>query len=212
MPKDTSILAKPEHEGLIEEMGEEFDIEYTPGGSTQNTMRYISWMLGVNIAHVTCFCSVVGDDYFGKLMEKAVKLDRVKLIYSKDKNKPTGQCAVLVTDGGKKRTTVAYVGASKRMDKNELLRQWCYVEAAKMYFMSGHELALSFDAAMAIAKQTVKDEYEPKVLAFNLAAPYVTEKYFYQLGEVMPYVDLFFANEMQARAFAKMRGWKVRRV
>lgn len=209
LPKDTSILATAEMESLIEEMGENFDIEYTPGGSTQNTLRYISWMLGVNIAHVTCYCSIVGDDYFGKLMEKIVKNDRVKVIYSKDKTVPTGQCAVLVTDDGTKRTTVAYPGASKKLDKNELLRQWCFIEAAKVYYISGHELALTLEGCLAIAKQTIKSDYETKILAFNLAAPYITEQYFYHLGEIMPYVDIFFANEMQAKAFAKMRGWKV---
>jgi adenosine kinase len=62
---------------------------------------------------------------------------------------------------------------------------------------------------LSIAHQTVKDEFNPKIFCFNLAAPYVSEKYGKQLMEILPYIDILFGNECEAAAFAKMRDYKV---
>lgn len=52
----------------------------------------------------------VGNDYFGRIMEKKAKNDGVNAKYLKVEDKPTGICAVLVTNNGKCRALVAKLG------------------------------------------------------------------------------------------------------
>lgn len=79
IPKDQAILAQKHHEGLYEDLVNSFEIDYTAGGATQNTMRFVSWILGKNNANIATFCGCIGDDYFGKMMEKKAKGDGVKV-------------------------------------------------------------------------------------------------------------------------------------
>lgn len=44
---------------------------------------------------------------------------------------------------------------------------------------------------------------------FNLAAPYVSEKYRKELDEIIPHVDYLFCNDVEALAYAKSKGWQV---
>lgn len=187
-----------------------FEIDYTAGGAAQNTMRFVSWILGKNNANIASFTGCIGDDYFGKMMEKKAKGDGVKVLYSVDKETPTGTCAVLVTDGGKSRCLVAYLGAAEKFQKDHLLKNWHWVEKAKIFYLSGHSLSVSPDSVIAVAHQTLKDQFNTKLLCFNLAAPYVSEKHPDQLNEILPYIDYLFGNDAEATAFAKMKGYKVR--
>lgn len=109
LPKNSAILAEPKHETMYEEVINKFEIEYTAGGVTQNTMRYTQWVIGKN-NQVTTFCGAVGNDYFGKIMEKKAKTDGVNVKYMACNEKSTGTCAILLTDGGKSRAMCAYLG------------------------------------------------------------------------------------------------------
>lgn len=209
IPKDQAILAGPSHEGLYEDLINSFEIDYTAGGAAQNTMRFVSWILGKNNANIATFCGCIGDDYFGKMMEKKAKGDGVKVLYSTDKETATGTCAVLVTDGGKKRSLVAYLGAAEKFQKDHLIKNWHWVEKAKVFYLAGHLLSVSADSAIAVAHQTIKDKFNPKILTFNLAAPYVSEKFGKELNEILPFIDILFGNEYEVAAFAKMKGYPV---
>lgn len=209
IPKDQAILAGPKQEGLYDDLIQAFEIDYTAGGATQNTMRFVSWILGKNNANIATFCGCIGDDYFGKMMEKKAKGDGVKVLYAVDKETATGTCAVLVTDNGTKRSLCAYLGAAEKFQKEYLIKNWYWVEKAKVFYLSGHSLSVSFDSVLSIAHQTVKDAFNPKLFCFNLAAPYVSEKFGKQLMEILPYIDIMFGNECEAAAFGKMRDYKV---
>ncbi|CAG2117836.1 unnamed protein product, partial [Medioppia subpectinata] len=109
LPKNSAILAEPQHEAMYEEVINKYDIEYSAGGATQNTMRYCQWIIGKN-NQVTTFCGSVGNDYFGKIMEKKAKTDGVNVKYMTAPDKNTGTCAILLTDGGQNRAMCAYLG------------------------------------------------------------------------------------------------------
>ena len=51
------------------------DVEYIPGGATQNSIRVAQWMLGVPGA--TSYFGCIGKDEFGAKMEEACKSDGV---------------------------------------------------------------------------------------------------------------------------------------
>lgn len=87
MPKNSAILAGPQHEGLYEDLINKYEIDYTAGGATQNTVRFMQWMLGKNNANIATFMGCIGNDYFGKMMERKAKSDGVNVKYA------VGMCA-----------------------------------------------------------------------------------------------------------------------
>lgn len=49
-------------------------------------MRFIQWILGKNNTGIASFLGCIGNDYFGKMMEKKAKSDGVKVLYVIDEN------------------------------------------------------------------------------------------------------------------------------
>lgn len=113
LPKNAAILAEAKHEPMYEELINKYDIEYSAGGATQNTVRFCQWVVGQN-NQVTTFVGSVGNDYFGKIMEKKAKGDGVTVRYQTVDDAQTGTCAVLINNGGKYRSLCAYLGAYTR--------------------------------------------------------------------------------------------------
>lgn len=109
LPKNSAILAEAKHETMYDEVINKFEIEYSAGGATQNTMRFCQWVVGKN-NQVTTFVGSVGNDYFGKIMEKKAKTDGVHVKYQVVEEAQTGTCAVLVNNNGKWRSLCAYLG------------------------------------------------------------------------------------------------------
>lgn len=202
-----TVLASPDHDGIIEDVTESYEIDYSPGGSTQNTLRYVTWVIGADIA---TFAGHLSDDYFGRMMQACAKKDGLRTVYSIKKNAPTGTCLSLLSEDRKGRSLIATLGAAAKFTKEDLLLNWFFAEQAAVYFLSGHALAVSAESAMLIAHELTRDQFNRKKLAFNIGAPYVCERFFMELKDIFPYVDLAFMNENQARAFAKMQGYEVR--
>lgn len=94
---------------MYEEVINKYEIEYSAGGATQNTMRYCQWVVGKNL-QLTTFIGAVGNDYFGKIMEQKAKDDGVNVHYQKVDDALTGTCAVLLNNNGKYRSLCAYLG------------------------------------------------------------------------------------------------------
>lgn len=210
IPLNNAVLAGPEHEGLYEDLINSYEIDYTAGGATQNTMRYCQWILGRNKSGIASFMGCIGNDYFGKMMEKKAKNDGVKVLYVKcDDDTPTGTCAVLITNGGKQRSLCAYLGAAEKFHKEHIIRHWHWVEKARIYYLSGHSLSVSAESVVAIANQAHKDQHVKKSFLFNLAAGYVSQKYGKEVMEIYSHIDYIFGNEEEALAFAKMRNYPV---
>jgi adenosine kinase len=63
---------------------------------------------------------------------------------------------------------------------------------------------VGFDSVLSLAHQVDKDLFESKDFCFSLGAPYVCEEYSEELLEILPYIDVLFANEREAKAFAVM--------
>ena len=49
-------------------------------------MRFIQWILGKNNTGIASFLGCIGNDYFGKMMEKKARSDGVKVLYVTDEN------------------------------------------------------------------------------------------------------------------------------
>ncbi|KAJ6224960.1 hypothetical protein RDWZM_003505 [Blomia tropicalis] len=207
LPKNSAIVAEAKHESMYEEIINTYEIEYSAGGATQNTMRYCQWIVGKN-NQVTTFVGSVGDDHFGKIMEQKAKDDGVHVKYQVvEGGVSTGTCAVMVNNNGKYRSLCAYLGASEKFDRHFLLSNSVFIEKAKIVYTSGHMLPVSHDSVMYLAKHTME---WGKDFFFNLAAPYVSRKCMSQLMELLPYVDFFFSNHDEALTFSEVKGYNTK--
>ncbi|XP_053209231.1 uncharacterized protein LOC128393129 [Panonychus citri] len=206
LPKNGAIVAGKTQENLYEDLINSFEIDYSAGGACQNTLRFVQWIIGKNTS-VTTFVGCIGNDYFGRMMEKKAKGEGVKVLYHIDKSIATGTCAVLITDHGKNRSLCAYLGAAEKLNKEAVIRNWHWVDKARVYYSTGHILSVTPDSVIAIAHQTNVDKFTDKKFMFNLAATYVSEKHGDKLMEVLPYIDFMFGNEEETLAFAKFRGY-----
>lgn len=99
-------------------------------------------------------------------MEKKAKGDGVKVLYVIDENgTATGTCAVLVTDKGENRSLCAYLGAAEKLTKEHLVRNWYWVEKAKIFYLAGHSISVTSDSIVTLAKQTLADKFNEKILS-----------------------------------------------
>lgn len=57
----------------------------------------------------------IGKDALGDRMKEEASKDKILSAYLIDEKEKTGYCAVLITDGGKKRSLVAFLGAANNM-------------------------------------------------------------------------------------------------
>lgn len=104
---DNAIEAQPKHKHIFSEIQEKYKVAYTAGGSVQNSLRVLQWI--VKKRNVALFFGCVGDDEYAKILEASVRADGVNVCYQKKKESETGKCAVLITT--KHRSLVADLGA-----------------------------------------------------------------------------------------------------
>jgi len=200
-----AILSTEKHEKLGDVMRQNYPVKYTAGGSCQNTMRVAQWVL--NSTPKACvFMGCVGDDFYGECMSKKAAEDNVQTLYRVDEKLPTGHCCVLVTDNGKNRSLVANLAAANAFQKDHLLENWTAVESARLIYTTGFHLTVCPPAMIELAEHVHASE-EPKLFAFNLSAPFLMQFFSTPLEQVMPYVDVLFCNDTEAREYAKLQKW-----
>jgi adenosine kinase len=203
------IMATEKHKDLTKDMVKKYKVKYTAGGSVQNSLRVMQWFYE-KTPLVATYMGCVGEDDFRKQMETKAKEDRINVLYMVDKKEPTGTCACLITDNGKKRSLCAYLGASLKFNAKHINENIKVVEKSKYCFSSGYHLAVCSESVLLLAKHC--DSQKDKVFVFTLSASFVCTKYSKQLQEIYPYVDYLFANESEAVELAEAMGWSVHEI
>ncbi|RUP47851.1 Ribokinase-like protein [Jimgerdemannia flammicorona] len=201
---NNAILAEEKHKPLYTEIVKDYEVVYVAGGASQNTARGAQYLLPPNS---TIYLGAVSDDHFADQMKKAAARDGLRTEYQIVKEVPTGTCAVLVT--GHHRSLVANLSAAEKFTLEYLLTPsvWKHVENAKYFYIGGFFLTHSGGAAATIevAKHASTTD---KVFALNLSAPFISQVFKNQLDAVLPYVDILFGNEDEARTYASTSGWE----
>ncbi|CAK9867156.1 unnamed protein product [Sphagnum jensenii] len=200
---NNAILAEDKHVPMYKELAAKPDVEYIAGGATQNTIRVAQWMLQTPKA--TSYIGCIGDDEFGKQMEKLASEGGVDVQYDIDQTTATGTCAVLVVDG--ERSLVANLSAANNYKIEHLKKpeNWAVVEKAKFFYSSGFFLTVSPDSMLLVAKHAAETG---KYYMVNLAAPFICQFFKDKLLEVVPYVDFLFGNETEAKTISSVLGWE----
>lgn len=195
-PND-AILAEEKHLPIYQDLVDNYEIEYIAGGATQNSIRVAQWMLQKRFA--TSYIGCVGNDAFGKQLEKKALGDGVKVRYMVQDEVPTGTCAALITE--KVRSLVANLGAANiyKITHLEQPENWALVENAHFVYIAGFFLTVSVDSILKVARHCAETN---KYFMMNLSAPFISQFFKEQLMSVMPYVDILFGNESEGEALS----------
>lgn len=70
-------------------------LEYTSGGSGQNTLRVVSWIL--NSPNSALFMGCVGQDKHAEIIKDKASDVGLKVLFQESDKAPTATCAVLLT-------------------------------------------------------------------------------------------------------------------
>jgi len=199
---NNAILAEDQHLPLYDDLVKNYPVQYIAGGATQNSIRVCQWMIGV--PNATSYFGAVGDDEYGATLQKCATEEGVLVHYQKNKEVPTGTCAVLINGG--ERSLVANLSAANTFTedhiKTEVARK--IIEKAKVYYISGFFLTVSVDSILSIAKHAAE---EGKTFTMNLSAPFLPEFFKDQMAQTMPYCDIVFGNESEAEKYGEVNGY-----
>lgn len=197
---NNAILAGKEHVPMYEEMADAFEVDYIAGGATQNSIRVAQWLLGKKKSCTYFGC--IGNDKFGKVLQSKAAEDGVNAIYQIHPQEATGTCAVVCTEGGKKRSLVANLASANLFTIDHINQEnnWKCVQNAKVYYIAGFFLTVSPPSIMKVAKHAQETN---KIFTMNLSAPFLCQFFKEPMLAVLPYIDILFGNESEAATFAK---------
>jgi len=193
-----AILAEDKHLPMYEELAAMDTVEYIGGGSTLNSMRVCQWM-----SQQKCFAGYmgcIGKDKFGDILQQTTKEFGVDCNFMIDESTPTGTCAVCITD--KERSLVANLSAANnfKIDHCSGAKAKKMIQSAKLIYTAGFFITVSVDTMLMLGKECQKAE---KPYCLNLSAPFITSVFKEQLLKVLPYVQILFTNEDEAKSFAE---------
>ncbi|XP_019644759.1 PREDICTED: adenosine kinase-like isoform X1 [Branchiostoma belcheri] len=190
-----AILAEDKHKPMYQDMVDNLKVEYIAGGATQNSIRVAQWLL--QVPHATTFFGSIGKDKFGEVLKNAGEHDGVLVNYHYDDAEPTGTCAVVITDNN--RSLCANLAAANCYKKEHLDKNMALVKKADVCYIGGFFLTVSPESILAVAQSCAEDN---RTFALNLSAPFLCQFFKEPMMKAMPYVDILFGNETEAKTFA----------
>lgn len=187
LPKGSMQLVDEKVAEKVAKTLEKYDNTMAPGGSAANTIHGLA-KCGVE----TGFIGFTGNDEVGKFFDNAMKSVGVKTMMFHD-NVFSGLAQAIISPDGE-RTFATHLGAAVLLNEKHLtldiFKGWdyCYVEG---YLIANRPL---FKKAIELAKQA-----GCKVV-LDLASYNVVEDNRDFLMDLIPQIDIVFANEEEAKA------------
>lgn len=190
IPKGSMQLVDEKSSAVIEKKLENYESSMAPGGSAANTIHALAKM-GIQ----TGFISFIGKDETGKFFEDSMNAVGVNP-YLFHSNAASGTARTIISSDGE-RTFATNLGASLELNEKvvtpEIFSKWdyCYIEG---YLIANKPV---FVKTISIAK-----ECGCKVI-LDLASYNVVEDNRDFLNELLPQIDIIFANEEEAKALTQ---------
>lgn len=193
-----AILTEEKHIPIFKDMEEKYDVEYIPGGATQNSLRVAQWIL--DTPKISSFFGCIGKDDFGKRLADGMEQAGCVARYQINESVSTGTCACVIT--GKNRSLAANLAAANCYKKDHLVNpeNWAFVEKCQVMYSAGFHLTVAPDAMLELGKHAAEKN---KIFCTNLSAPFLCQFFKDPQMQLMPYVDYLFGNETEAAVFAK---------
>ncbi|KAK7583778.1 hypothetical protein V9T40_004741 [Parthenolecanium corni] len=201
LKSNNAILAEEKHKPLYKDIVDNFDVEYTAGGASQNTARIVQKIL--KVPNVVVYMGCVGRDSYSEIIEKKAREDGVNVCYQFTTEEPTGTCAVIISNEGKDRSLCANLAASTKFSIEHVRRteNAGLIKKADYYYVTGFFLIVSPNSALEVAKTALENQ---KLFIMNISAPYICHTFNEHLSSLLPYVDILFGNETEAEAFSEV--------
>ncbi|MBQ3595273.1 MAG: adenosine kinase [Bacteroidales bacterium] len=189
--KGSMHLVDEKSTSIIEKRLENYESSMAPGGSAANTIHALSKM-GIESG----FISFIGKDEIGKFFENSMSSVGVKS-YLFHTDTASGTARTIISADGE-RTFATNLGASlelnERVITSDIFKQWdyCYVEG---YLIANKPVFVkTISTAKACGCKVILD-----LASFN-----VVEENRNFLNELLPQIDIIFANEEEAKALTLM--------
>jgi len=199
-----AILAEDKHQPLFPELAKLPNVQFIPGGATQNTIRVAAWML--QTPKSTAYMGCVGKDDFADKMKAACDKEGVSALYMVDSATPTGTCATLVN--GIERSLCTNLNAANNYKDSHLQEpdNLAVLTTAKIVYSAGFFATVSPDSMRIAAKKTLETG---AFYCLNLSAPFLMQVPPFKavLTEMISYTDFLFCNETEAQTWAECEGW-----
>lgn len=197
---NNAILGDEDNYDIYDELKKKYGnkLEYTSGGSGQNTLRTISWIL--DAPNVTLFVGCVGQDKHAEIIKDKASEIGLRTLFQVTEKANSATCAVLLT--GKQRSLVCHLGAANYFTADFMFQEnnWPLIESNRIFYITGFFFTVCFEAVLKLSRFAFENE---RVLAINFSAKFIAEFYKKELALIMPYVDILFGNDEEAFGFAK---------
>lgn len=198
---NNAILAEEHHLPLYREI-EENSI-FSAGGSAQNSLRAAKNVLNRFDSFKDVECMFVGStskDQWMDMMKIEANKDAIRTEYHLCTSHPTGTCAVLINDGGQKRSLVANLGAANHYDFSHAKALKQEIEAAKIIYISGFFLTVSTETIHYVFSISSPNS----IKMMNISAPFLCEPFIIaELVRAIQGIDILFGNENELKSLAK---------
>lgn len=202
--KGAASLVSQEQMGIYADLEQQPGMSYVPGGSGLNTARVAQWLTqapkGTFVSYVGC----VAMDKYGSILREAAEKDGVYMVLENTTKAPTGSCAVCVV--GKERSLVANLAAANCLSAEHMKSAAVTkaLEESTLFYLTGFTLTVDLNHVLTVAEaaRAAKGKF-----MMNLSAPFILQFFEDQFNKVLPYIDVIFSNEDEAKVLSKVNGW-----
>lgn len=189
LPKGSMQLVDAKKSELVKNSIKHFIQSRSSGGSAANTIHGLA-MLGID----TGFISSIGKDETGDFFEKDMKAAGVNTLLIR-RSSVTGTAVALISPDSE-RTFATHLGAAVELHANDLNPG--LFRGYDILYLEGY---LITDKAL-VEKACLLAKENEMTIALDLASYNVVESFRDAFKEIVTeYVDILFANEMEAEAF-----------
>merc|ERR1711976_977999 len=199
-----AILAEDKHQPLFPELAKMPNVQFIPGGATQNSIRVAQWMLQAPGA--TAYMGCIGKDEFGEKMKSICAKEGVTAAYMIDESTPSGSCATLIN--ANERSLCTNLNAANNYKDSHLKEaaNMKILSDAKIVYSAGFFATVSPDSMRIASKKTVETG---ALYCLNLSAPFLMQVPPFKavFDELIPLTDFLFCNETEAATWAEVNGW-----
>lgn len=192
-------LAEEKHMPLYDELWALPDRAAIPGGSALNSARSANFVLkNQALEGAVTYYGCIGEDEKGQVLEKDLTDNGINGNFHKDKETPTGTCAVVVVD--KERTLCANLAAACKYSSEHLEANMDALKNAKLIYTTGFFITSNVSALMSVAKFATENDVP---MGFNLSAVFLMMFELQNVLNALEHADYVFANEDECDQFAK---------
>lgn len=202
--KSSASLLADHQKDIFDDLERQPNVAHVPGGSGLNTARVAQWIAQKPHGEFTNYVGCAADDTYGNILKSAAEKDGVCMHLEYTTKAPTGSCAVCIS--GKERSLVANLSAanllsSEHMHSPDVLAT---LQRCSLFYLTGFTLTIDVDYVVQVAEaaRAAKGQF-----MMNLSAPFLLQFFSEQFMKVVPYLDVLFGNEDEAKALAQLMKW-----